>query len=220
MDNITIVAKEYLEKYSVGDVINSKAVFLFILESPHTQEMKYGYPVAGSSGVEMTKFIYGSDKMEAFGKIVSQPQKYSDEYGDLNKFSVLNVSSAPMQKGGLKAYDITNLEGKVVNILEKLRVNYGSKSHRKQEWNQVKEVILSDFKQRLISSLELMENVEYLVPCGKLAASYLKLIQDSNKIIDDKDVIWDIPHPSFNQWSHYESMDKLKKKLINKIGDR
>ncbi|ADL12833.1 hypothetical protein [Acetohalobium arabaticum] len=213
MDDITMLAEKYLENYSVNDVINQEAAFLFILESPHTQEMRNGYPVAGSSGVEMTKFIYNTDKKDAFGKLVSQTKKYSDEYENLERFSILNVSSAPMQREGLKDYDLDEEEERIVRILEKLRVNYKSRNHRNQEWNQVKEVILSDFKQRLVSGLEVMERLTYLVPCGKLAVNYLQLIQNSEKIINQKEVIWNIPHPSFNQWSHYESMDQLKEKL-------
>lgn len=214
MDDITRLAEKYLKNYSVNDVINQEAVFLFILESPHTQEIRNGYPVAGSSGVEMTKFIYNTDKKDAFGKLVSQKEKYSGEYENLERFSILNVSSAPMQKGGLKEYNLDEEEERIVRILEKLRVNYKSRSHRNQEWNRVKEVIISDFKQRLVSGLKVMKELKYLIPCGKLAANYLQLIQDSEEIIDQKEVIWNIPHPSFNQWSRYESMEKLKEKLI------
>jgi hypothetical protein len=213
MEDIVEMTKNYLTKYQVEDVVNDEAVILFILESPHTQEVKYGYPVAGSSGLEMTRFIYNREAEDAFGKIVSQPEKYGDEYDDLEKFSLLNVSPSPMQAGGLKAYDLTVEDKKVVRILEKLRVNYKTKQHRNQEWNQVKEILQDNFKKRLLKALDGLSKLKYLVPCGKLAATYLNLIKDDEELIIKKEIISDIPHPSFNQWNHYDSMEKLKEKL-------
>lgn len=213
MADIVEITKEYLERYQVEDVIHDQTVMLFILESPHTQEIKHGYPVAGNSGLEMTRFIYQRDTDDALGKIVSQPEKYGEDYDGLKKFGLLNVSPAPMQAGGLKAYDLTAGDKKVVEILEKLRVNYKSKRHRNQEWNQVKEIILANFKRRLVSVLNSCLGMKYLVPCGKLATNYLDLVKDADQVIANKEIISDIPHPSFNQWSHYDSMEKLKKIL-------
>ncbi|WP_018247659.1 hypothetical protein [Orenia marismortui] len=210
MSNLLEITEQYLEEYKVEDVINPSSKVLFILESPHTQEMKYGYPVAGSSGVEMTKFIYGKEYKDPFGKIVSQVDKYNDKYNDLQEFSILNVTSAPMQAGGLKAYNLSDSDERVVNILEKLRTNYKSKLHKNKDWNRVKSILLDNFKKRLTITLNNEASIEYLVPCGKFASTYLNLIKEVEDIIKEKEIISDIPHPSFNQWSHYDSMDKLR----------
>jgi len=213
MEDIIEITKDYLKKYRIGDVLHEESVILFILESPHTQEMKYGYPVAGSSGLDMTRFIYDRDSNDAFGKIVSQPGKYETKYDDLKKFGILNVSPAPMQVGGLKAYDLTSSEQDIVEILEKLRVNYKTKKHNNQDWNQVKKTVLNDFKERLVSTLKEYPRIKYIVPCGKLAETYLNLISDE-EIIAGKRIISSIPHPSFNQWSRYDTMDKLREILV------
>ncbi|MGM0472147.1 MAG: hypothetical protein ACQEQI_07705 [Bacillota bacterium] len=208
------LAQDYLDQYAISDVINPESIFLFILESPHTQEMKYGYPVAGSSGREMTKFIYQSSNPKAFGKLVGQPKH--DQEG-LTKFSLLNVSPAPMQESGLQNYDLSTGDRRIVSILEKLRVNYDSQQHRNQAWNQLKEIILADFKERLVSTLQELDKLEYLIPCGKLAASYLDLIEDEIELIDNLEIIEGIPHPSFNQWSRFQSMEKLRDKLEQRL---
>ena len=213
MEDIIEITKDYLKKYHIEDVLHEESVILFILESPHTQEMKYGYPVAGSSGLDMTRFIYDKGSNDAFGKIVSQSEKYETEYDDLRKFGILNVSPAPMQVGGLKAYDLTSSEQDIVEILEKLRVNYKTKKHNKQDWNQVKKIVLNDFKERLVSTLKEYPRIKYIVPCGKLAETYLNLISDE-EIIAGKRIISSIPHPSFNQWSRYDTMDKLREILV------
>ncbi len=210
MSKLEGVTKEYLNKYKVDDVINRESKMIFILESPHTQEMKYGYPVAGDSGIEMTKFIYGNQFNDAFGKLVSQPQKYNEEYNGLNRFSIMNVVSAPMQKGGLRAYNLTEDDEKIITILEKLRVNYKTKEHRSNDWNRVKKILINDFKRRLLTINKENSRLKYFVSCGKFASNYLNLINDEEGLIKDKDIVSGIPHPSFNQWRHYESMDKLR----------
>jgi len=217
MDNLSEVTENYLKKYKVEDIINQNSKILFILESPHTQEIKQGYPVAGSSGVDMTKFIYGQDYKDAFGKIVSQIDKYSDKYSNLSDFSILNVSSAPMQKEGLKTHKLSSNDELVIDILEKLRVNYKSKRHKNKDWNRVKSILLEDFKRRLLLALEQNSSIDYLIPCGRFAETYLNLIKELEMSIEERRIISEIPHPSFNQWFHYDSMEKLRK-ILDEIG--
>ncbi|WP_027339273.1 hypothetical protein [Halonatronum saccharophilum] len=209
MNDLIKKTKDYLSKYKVDDVINKNSKILFILESPHTQEMKFGYPVAGSSGFEMTRFIYGADHKDSFGKVVSQIEDYEQSYRGLTRFSLLNVSSAPMQGDGLKGYNLSNADKEVIAILEKLRVNYGARNHKKKEWNEVKSILISDFKERLVKTTERVASLEYIVPCGKFAKSYLDIVKE--ELIESIKVVEGIPHPSFNQWRHYDSMGNLRK---------
>ncbi|MCK8827910.1 hypothetical protein MWH25_09180 [Natroniella acetigena] len=207
------VTQNYFSNYNVPDVINQESVIMFILESPHTQEMKNGYPVAGSSGVEMTKNIYGKQFKEPFGKLVSQKEEYQEQYQNLNKFSILNVAPAPMQKGGLQEYDLSAGDERVVAILEKLRTNYKSKSHQKEGWNQVKKIVVANFKERLVEALNELPDNQYLVPCGKLAESYLDLVKDDLELIQKQQIIEGVPHPSFNQWSYDDAIADLIEKI-------
>ncbi|GAB6100518.1 hypothetical protein JCM16358_23970 [Halanaerocella petrolearia] len=211
MTNIELAARDYLKKYKVDDIYYCETEILFILESPHTQEVKHGYPVAGNSGVEMAHYIYNTD--EPFGKLVAKKDEYETDYNQLEKFGLLNVGSAPMQSQALGDYSFTPTEKDVLEILEKLRVNYKAKQHQKDSWNSVKEIILDDFKERLHTALQESEKIKYLVPCGKFAASYLDLIKDSIEIIREKEIITGIPHPSFNQWRKYDSMENLEEIL-------
>ncbi|MCK8817966.1 hypothetical protein MWH28_11420 [Natroniella sulfidigena] len=209
MKELKKLTEDYFINYNVPDLINQESMLTFILESPHTQEMKHGYPVAGSSGVEMTKNIYGEQSKEPFGKLVSQKEDYQKQYQNLSKFSILNVAPAPMQEGGLKEYDLSTEEQRVIAILEKLRTNYKSRRHQKEEWNQVKEVLLVNFKERLVEALNELSDNQYLVPCGKLADAYLNLVKNDSKLIQEQQIIEGIPHPSFNQWSYNDAIDKL-----------
>ena len=208
-------SKKYLQKYSIEDVINPELNYLFILESPHKAEINNGYPVAGNSGVEMTKFIYYPESNQAFGKLLSNITTYQQHYKGLDEFGVMNVVPAPMQSSAL-ADDLSTSEKKVVHILEKLRVNYGAKSHRNQDWNVVKEVLINNFTKRL-NNILLQQELEYIIPCGKLAQTYLQLVMTSEDLTSTAEIISGIPHPSRNQWRQYNSMSKLKAALKENI---
>ncbi len=58
-----------LKNYFVNDLLHVENNVIFVLESPHIQEVKNGYPVAGKSGNDMSKVLFGLD--EAFGKLIS-----------------------------------------------------------------------------------------------------------------------------------------------------
>ena len=214
--NLIKETDDYLKKYRVVDVINKNMDYLFILESPHVAEIKHGYPVAGNSGVEMTKFIYDEDAEDAFGQLVNNKDDYKDKYHGLDKFSIMNVVSAPMQTSALKDYNLSLGEEKIVAILEKLRVNYAASRHRNSDWNQVKEVLIDNFAHRLDNILT-QYRPDYLIPCGKLAQTYLETAITSKEINFSAEIINDIPHPSRNQWRQYDSMSKLEVLLSKKI---
>ncbi|MGZ4112033.1 MAG: hypothetical protein ACXVP5_06290 [Tumebacillaceae bacterium] len=64
MNDISIY-NELAAGYRVPDLIEDESRFLFLLESPHVQELKFGAPVSGTSGISMTKHLFG----EQFGKV-------------------------------------------------------------------------------------------------------------------------------------------------------
>ncbi|MGM0369971.1 MAG: uracil-DNA glycosylase family protein [Bacillota bacterium] len=208
--------QDYLAKYNVSDVINADMDYLFILESPHKAEIKNDYPVAGNSGIEMTKFIYSQDCDDAFGKLVSQVKHYQADYEGLNKFGIMNVSSAPMQESALQDYKLSAVEEQVLHILEKLRVNYQAKTHRNSDWNKTKEVVVNNFRTRLEEVLSNC-NPDYIIPCGKLAQEYIDLVDLENELSMQQKIIYKIPHPSRNQWRHYDAMDELEDVLTADI---
>mgnify|MGYP006278421005 FL=1 len=214
--NLTAKAKKYFAKHNVEDVVNDNMKYLFILESPHKAEINNGYPVAGNSGVEMTKFIYDQSSTQAFGKLVNNVENYQDQYKELDKFGIMNAAPAPMQASALENYDLSPAKEKILHILEKLRVNYQAKSHRDQEWNQIKTVLINNFAMRLTKILSNYE-VEYLIPCGKLAQNYLKLAITSKEITTSAKIISEIPHPSRNQWRQYSSMKNLEAVLTENV---
>lgn len=59
------------KRYIVSDIVFKESIskYIFILESPHNDEVKNGYTVAGKSGIDMGKFM-GISINESFGRYV------------------------------------------------------------------------------------------------------------------------------------------------------
>ena len=53
VEKFIAIIEQLSKKYSVKPIIPDTASFIFILESPHIQELKHSAPVAGSSGKTM-----------------------------------------------------------------------------------------------------------------------------------------------------------------------
>ena len=79
---------ESLKDYFVNDLVYDEVRVVFVLESPHTQEVKNGYPVAGKSGNDMSKVLFGLD--EAFGKLIYEQI--------IKNIAIVNVCNYPLQK--------------------------------------------------------------------------------------------------------------------------
>ncbi|MCD6172732.1 MAG: hypothetical protein J7J96_02950 [Sulfurimonas sp.] len=178
--------------YFVDDLLDEKTKVIFVLESPHTQEVKNGYPVAGKSGKDMSKILFEDEnlKKESFGKLIYEKQ--------ISGFGILNVSNIPLQKS---AYNIG--ENEIFRDFELIRQN---PSLRKKECslNNIIRVFQTDFKNRL----ELHRDKK-IVLCG---AFVQKVFKDTFPHTKFKDII-EVPHPSFNNWSKQKYADKIKKLL-------
>lgn len=78
----------YLKQNSVDNIIRPNSKYLFVLESPHTDELDENCPISGLAGKEISKHINCGD--EAFGQKVRKNKELL--------ISIINVCSAPLQK--------------------------------------------------------------------------------------------------------------------------
>jgi len=178
--------------YFVDDLIYDDTEVVFVLESPHTQEVKNHYPVAGKSGKDMSKVLFEDEKLkkESFGKLIFNKQ--------ISGFGILNVSNIPLQKS---AYKIG--ENELFREFELFRQN---PSLRKKECslNKTIRIFQTDFKNRL----ELHEDKK-IVLCGAFVHKVFKDTFPNHKFKNTLEV----PHPSFNNWSKQKYSDKIKELL-------
>ncbi len=177
-----------LKNYFVNDLVYDDTKIIFVLESPHTGEVKNGYPVAGKSGKDMSEVLFGLD--EAFGKLVYERK--------IKNIGIVNVCNYPLQ---LSAYDVDASDD--MEYFEKIRQN--PKLRKKTNpINDVIDKIMSDFKNRLSSHKD-----KRVVLCGNFVFSAFDTLFDENEFAE----VLRVPHPSFNNWKKIKykaTIQKLK----------
>jgi hypothetical protein len=179
-----------LESYVVDDIVRDDTKVIFVLESPHTQEVKNGYPVAGKSGVDMSLVLFGIS--EPFGKLVHEKK--------LNGLGVLNISNLPLQKS-----DYNNPHAKVLEFFEIIRQNPKPRKNPKSDINLVIEKMLGNFKSRLQKYKD-----KKVVLCGNFAQNAFDVVFSD----DEFEGVLRVPHPSFNNWrkaKYQEKIEQLKR---------
>lgn len=192
------------KQYYVNNVNVDRATFIFILESPHVQEVKFQVPVAGPSGKMMTKFLFNKQLELPLGRLMSELMNGNVHDPKLMNIGLLNVCNIPMQAG---AYQPTDQEKyrELIGILEELRVKYQVKSYKNHELNDVRNMLLTMFK----AQLEKLQHKKcFIIPCGKFASTYF---EKAGIVGAEWNVVEGVPHPSRNQWYfEYEGLRALK----------
>lgn len=177
---------EELKDYFVDDLIYDDTEVLFVLESPHNEEIKRGYPVAGKSGKDMSKVLFEMD--EPLGKLIKERS--------VSRLGIINVCNYPLQ---MSAYEDETLVADM-EFFEKVRQN--PKLRKKHlPINEVISKIIDDFKLRLSFHKE-----KKIVLCGKFAEASFDSIFNS---LSFKEVLR-VPHPSFNQWLRASNKDIIE----------
>lgn len=189
------------KKYIVKDIINSeKRKIVFILESPHNDEIKNRHPVAGKSGIDMADFINVGDRKKSLGEIAKSEPSLG--------ISILNICKVPLQT-------TDKLEDKYKELVDKLdrTIRNGYKSFgnhvKDKEFNVIEKLILSDFSTRYKKMV--LDTETLIVVCGEFARAYF------DEVESHKSKVVYVPHPSRNQWKkNFEGLLELREiSLIN-----
>lgn len=191
--NLVEQYKELKLQYQVPHLINDNKRVLFVLESPHVDELIHKSPVSGSSGKSMTKTLFPYQNQALGIKLKSEPEHI---------IGIMNICSVPMQEAAYndkKVIELYNSNNESVgansffnvleNIREKPKTNYNN-----IETNELQNAILDDFREEMRK----LENQPLLIiPCGKTASEFFSMagVTSTNWTI-----LSGIPHPSFNSW--------------------
>jgi uracil-DNA glycosylase len=178
---------------------------LFILESPHTKEINYGYPAAGNSGEKMSRVIL--DDNTAFGKLLFDKNRKVCQYG------IFNSCQFPL---GLP--ELLDRDQKVIAKIK----SFDSQRVfcREQKYDNLRNFLNSiedldskiSYTNRLKAIIQNSPNLETLVVCGFIAqAIFIKLckieeIPTYNKVhkIRTKNVLF-VNHPRNGNWDYSKS---------------
>jgi len=200
---------------TVANVFANGAKVVFVLESPHVDEVAHGYPLAGSAGREMSWHIF--DRRDVpFGLIALEQEELVSLLGlpCIKPFSVMNVSQQPLQK---TAYTANRLKLPAdIALRERLRRSVGrsatlSTRHDDVSLCQLKEELYRDFKRECAS----FESETVLVPCGNVARAFCeKLCADPRFARDATCFECRVRHPARRAWG---SMSLETKKRIRSL---
>lgn len=197
--------EELHKKYEVPNLIGDSSEIIFILESPHIEELFYDAPISGLSGGTMTKALFGQENKIPLGRVVKDfliQNSESEELDHLNKIGIMNICRIPMQKAAyihsktIGKYGMFNSEkfDGIIELLEQIRKN-NKDFYKDESKNILQKIILDTFSASLH---ELKDKKLYLVPCGKTAEKFFKLSGVSNP---NWTIVEGIPHPSYNSWT-------------------
>lgn len=188
---------EYFHKYKdvVKEFLYKDSQYIFIVESPHKEEVKNGYVVAGSSGKSISNVLGFGD--EALGTLLDK--------NEISNISVLNVSRVPLQK----IDEFTTEYSDSIEDLNVVRDDPKAFNNRdNKNINKFECLVLSDFKERM-NNIHFNSDGKMIIVFGNFAEYYLK------KIIKDIELKCDIkslPHPSYNKW---ELIMRYKEEMTN-----
>lgn len=182
------------ERFYVKSWVTERSKLIFVLESPHVQEVKYGAPVSGASGATMSKHLFGPEYNKPLGRLVMKNIEEQKRRPALDVIGLMNICGIPMQR---KAYGEPNLVqtyNQFFDVLEGVRQGNQRDVYNNESWNVMQSVILERFRERLS---KYKEHECTLVPCGRFAQKFFRLAGVAS---DNWQVIDDVPHPSYNSW--------------------
>jgi hypothetical protein len=182
------------ENYEVKDILLPTSDCIFILESPHIQELKFGAPVSGSSGQTMTRHLFGDAYAKyPLGRLVKKNADEALNRPRLNRIGLINVCNIPMQS---TAYPpaVRETYNSWLRALEQVR----TANHKDQFGVDLLDAVQAELVHSLREKLERLQNRRCsVIPCGRFAQKFFRLagVTSPNWV-----VIPGVPHPSYNSW--------------------
>jgi hypothetical protein len=181
-------------KYEVKDILLPTSDCIFLLESPHVQELKFGAPVSGTSGQTMTRHLFGEEFSKfPLGRLV---KKNADEHLNrprLNRIGLVNVCNIPMQSSAYAPADRQPYQ-QWLRAMEQVRTANHKDDLHDDLLNAVQSTLVASLRHKL---QPLQDCPAFIIPCGRFAQKFFRLAQVSSA---NWTVIDGVPHPSYNSW--------------------
>ncbi|MGK5095024.1 hypothetical protein WDW89_23815 [Deltaproteobacteria bacterium TL4] len=191
--------KKDFSPYLVKDLVSEHKTVIFVFESPHTSEVKNGYPLAGNSGKSVTKvlnqLLYNNqlDCDQPFGACLSQQHQHFQQLG------IMNVCQIPLQSSAYPR-DIHDSYLKIFTSFETLRSAPQTKKRKIQLTLDIEQIIVHDLVRRF-SRMSCQNPL--IIPCGNVARAFLKKCGNLS-------FFEGIPHPSYGQWGREDNQPILR----------
>lgn len=214
MERVTTFAElvETLSKdYRVPDIVLDTSTVLFILESPHIQELRHGAPVAGSSGATMSRHIFGPEYGHLpLGRMVKKNAETGAKRPRLSAIGLINVCNIPLQAAAYPR-EIQHRYADWFEAMNAVRTQNQKLSFADPRQQDIQSYLAQDLRRKLETY---RGRAMTMVPCGRFAQKFFALAG----VIDDAWTVIDgVPHPSYNSWdrAHYA---KAVERVVEAVG--
>ena len=218
-----------LRRFLVPDIGANRTgiAFVLLVESPHTHEVGYRYPLAGDTGRYVTKKLYGCARSQRdpsefvpIGRYVHDGHvgQLPDNVNHLEfpPFGIMNVSHLPLMR---EAYDCvpwsysdyrgSDSWNSYTRCIKAVKDRPGATNRRIPNCRELDEAIAEDLKARL-KILHRENPCVLLVCCGTVARNFYG--KTGVKMWD-----CDLPHPSIGpRWNDLCCEQKRRLKSIRK----
>lgn len=200
------------KNYEVPDVVRDSAKLLFILESPHVQELRFRTPVSGSSGASMSRHLFGAQ----YAKLPLGPLVREGVVSPSEKIALMNVLSVPLQESAYRAgaHQESTTTPRPTPVaareefaawfeaMETVRSSNNTENYRNPRARVVQDALRASLQEKLE---QLVHRELTIIPCGKFASKFFRLSDVTSPLWR---VIEDVPHPSYNSWDkdQYQSV--------------
>jgi len=195
-----LTSEQYLRSslnssWRVADLIPqdlSEIRLIFVLESPHVEELATGVPVVGGAGESALRFLQGAGWTgQSLGSFVKDKHAAGDA-----RLAVMNVSTMPLQQNAYKQTsvrpDLTDQEWNWLGATFRNSTARTVDATRDPVANGVGNLLLGSLQKR-INRLRLAPG-SVVVPCGRFARRYVRQLHEL------PGEVLSVPHPSRNQW--------------------
>lgn len=194
---------ELKENYKVNHLLNDNKEIMFVLESPHIDELLNQAPVSGLSGKAMSKVLFGDEEKTPLGIKLKKEMS--------SKIGIMNICSIPMQRAAYINQEVEKMYGKFdtekyqtfFDVLEKLRTST-KLNYKEAVKNELQDIILNDFREELN---KLKDKKLIIIPCGKTAETFFEAANVKN---ENWTIVKGVPHPSFGNWHKSKYSEKIK----------
>ncbi|MDQ0189602.1 hypothetical protein JI721_08970 [Alicyclobacillus cycloheptanicus] len=184
-----------LRDYAVHDILHPAARLIFILESPHVQELKYGAPVSGPSGATMTRHLFGDDYAKfPLGRLVKKNVDDQVNRPRLSRIGLMNVCNVPLQSAAYPDPAVRQAYADWLRAMGTLRTSNQQDVYRDDAVNAVQAFLAASLRSKLLA---LTNRDCVFVPCGRFAQKFYRLAAVHRP---NWTVIHGVPHPSYNAW--------------------
>ncbi len=175
--------------YLVPDIVPQTARMIFLLESPHIQELRYMAPVSGSSGVSMTKHLFG----QVYGSLPLGRLLKDTNDASLLLLGLMNVCQIPLQ-GAAYEEPIQREHQELFSLLERVRTQNNTSTFADGRLNSLQGILTNSLAKRLSP---LQDRQIYIVPCGRFAQKFFRMAGISSP---SWTIVPSVPHPSYNNF--------------------